>query len=197
MYGTEPVAIPMPIPRMDAPAAESRLKEIISIREEALAAHEINRRKMATRVKPKGYLIKKGDKVWLSTKNLKIPNTSKKLSPRRTGPFEVTETKGPVTFKLKLPAQWRIHDTFHRSHLSPFKETDVHGPNYTDPPPDILNGEEEWEVESILSHRGTGTRRRFLIKWKGYGDNNNTWEPEENLKHARTMLKQYKKRHKL
>ena len=146
----------------------------------------------------KGTWSRKEIKYGCQRKILKFPTHQRNYpSPRRTGPFEVTETKGPVTFKLKLPAQWRIHDTFHRSHLSPFKETDVHGPNYTDPPPDILNGEEEWEVESILSHRGTGTRRRFLIKWKGYGDNNNTWEPEENLKHARTMLKQYKKRHKL
>jgi len=38
----------------------------------------------------------------------------------------------------------------------PYKETDQHGPNFIEPPPDILEGEEEWEVEKILkehSHR--------------------------------------------
>ena len=28
-----------------------------------------------------------------------------------------------------------------------YKETDQHGPNFIEPPPDILEGEPEWEVE--------------------------------------------------
>ena len=87
--------------------------------------------------------------------------------------------------------------TFHASLLSAYRENDFHGPNYPEPPPDILNEEEEWEVEAILKHKGTGIRRRYLVKWKGYGSNENTWEPEGHLKHARTILNNYKKRHKL
>jgi len=32
----------------------------------------------------------------------------------------------------------------------PYKETDQHSPNFLEPPPDILEGEPEWEVEQIL-----------------------------------------------
>src|SRR6266446_4776238 len=50
--------------------------------------------------------------------------------------------KGPLTYKLKLPETWCIHDTFHATLLMPYVETETHGPNYTRPPPDIDNEEE-------------------------------------------------------
>jgi hypothetical protein len=197
MYGTEPVAIPIAIPRTSAPAVEERISEIKRFREEALAAHELSKLKMAQRITQRSKPFKLGDKVWLSTKNLTIQGQTKKFNPKKVGPFKITKVMGPVTYQLKLPEQWRIHNTFHASLLSPYRENDFHGPNYPEPPPDILNEEEEWEVEAILSHKGVGNRRRYLVKWKGYGSNENTWEPEAHLKHARAILNNYKKRRKL
>ncbi|CAI7933631.1 unnamed protein product [Closterium sp. NIES-54] len=54
------------------------------------------------------------------------------------------------------------------------------------PPPTIVLGEELfYEVERVLMHRdrqrGRKTVREFLIKWKGYGPEHNSWEPEEHL----------------
>ncbi|CAI7872685.1 unnamed protein product [Closterium sp. NIES-54] len=54
------------------------------------------------------------------------------------------------------------------------------------PPPTIVLGEElYYEVERVLLHRdrqrGRKTVRGFLIKWKGYGPEHNSWEPEEHL----------------
>lgn len=31
----------------------------------------------------------------------------------------------------------------------------------------------------------------YLVKWKGYGDEDNTWEPKQNLAHATALLKEY------
>ena len=197
MYGTEPVSIPMAIPRVTAPAVEERIKELQNLREEALAAHELSKQRMAQRITPRGKPFKVGDMVWLSTQNLSIPGRPRKLAPRRTGPFIILKVVGPVTYKLKLPRQWKIHDTFHASYLSPYKETDFHGPNYPEPPPDIINGEEQWEVETILDHKGVGSRRRYYLKWKGFSDKENTWEPESCLADSKTLLRQYKKRYKL
>ena len=87
-----------------------------------------------------------------------------KLAPRQYGPFMVAAKISNVTYKLSLPPTWKIHDVFHASLLTPYKETDQHGPNFIEPPPDIIKGKEEWEVEKIIKERTYG-------QWK----KNNTW----------------------
>src|SRR5882757_11395287 len=162
-------------------------------REESLGAHKLNKQRMAQRITRKSKPFKLGDKVWLSSKNLIIPGLSKKLAPQRIGLITISKVMGPITYQLELPKQWRIHNIFHASLLSPYRENTFHGLNYLTPPPEILNGEEEWEVEAILSHKGVGNRRRYLIKWKGYSSNENTWEPEKHLKNAKATVNLYKK----
>lgn len=41
--------------------------------------------------------------------------------------------------------------------------------------------EEEYTVEKILDKRLRGGKTEYLIKWEGYPDSENTWEPEDNL----------------
>ena len=43
------------------------------------------------------------------------------MKPRREGPFTITEVLGPVTYRLKLPTTWRIHDVFNAALLKPYK----------------------------------------------------------------------------
>ena len=106
---------------------------------------------MAERQKDKFIPFKKGDRVWLDTRNMKT-SYHKKMAPRREGPFEVEEVLGPVTFRLKIPTTWRIHNVFHAILLKPYQETEVYGENFPLPPPDIVDGEEVYEVETILKH---------------------------------------------
>ena len=72
-----------------------------------------------------------------------------KLAPRWHGPFEIKEVRSLVVYQLKLPPQWTIHPVFHASLLTPYVETNEHGANYTRPPPDMIEGEEQYEVEAI------------------------------------------------
>jgi len=97
----------------------------------------------------KPYII--GDKVWLEGTNLKLPaNLTSKLSPRQYGPFRVAAKISNVAYQLELPPQWKIHDVFHTSLITPYRETQEHGANYVEPPPDIIEGEPEWEVEQVI-----------------------------------------------
>ena len=75
------------------------------------------------------------------------------MKPKREGPFIITEVLGPVTYRLKLPATWRIHNIFHATLLRPYRENDTYRINFTEPPPELLEGEEVYEIETILNHR--------------------------------------------
>ena len=135
-----------------------------------------------------------GDQVWLEGTHLKLPHQSTKLAPKRYGPFTITKQINLVTYQLILPATWQIHPVFHASLLSPYVETDAHGPNYSRPPPDLIGGEEFYEVEQIRDHRHHGCSRtlQYLIKWKGSPESDNTWEPADQVL-APDLLREYHK----
>ncbi len=69
----------------------------------------------------------------------------------------------------------------------------MHSPNFTCPPPDLIEGEEEFEVERIVAHRTFGRSKclQYLIKWKGYPESDNSWEPADQV-HAPDLIKHYR-----
>jgi hypothetical protein len=145
--------------------------------------------------KKEGRTFKEGDHVWLEGRNLHLDQPSAKLAPKRHGPFVIKRVLSPITYQLILPHQWKIHDVFHVDLLTPYIETDFHGPNYTRPPPDLTDGEEEYEVESILKSRryGRGRKVQYLVKWKGYTDSDNEWVNWDDM-HADEALEEFKRR---
>ena len=78
---------------------------------------------------------------------------------------------------------------------TPYKETAFHGDNYTRPPPDLIDNEEEYEVEQILDSRTRGRNRRiqYLVKWVGYPDSDNQWLNADQVT-ADDAVKEFKKR---
>ena len=131
--------------------------------------------------------------VWLEGKHLQTTHPSTKMRPKRFGPFRIMDTVGKTTYKLDLPSHWKIHNAFHANLLLPYQETKEHGRNFTDPPPELVEGQEEWEVEQILDSRLYRRKRQYLIKWKGYSEAHNSWEPEENIR-APDLILAFQKR---
>ena len=125
MFGDSPIAIPYSFENTKYPAIEEKMKTLIKNREEALAAHEIARVRMIERRRSTFTPFKKGDRVWLDTRNLKT-NHHKKIAPKREGPFTITDVMGPVTYRINLPESWKIHNVFHASLLRQYKETEVY-----------------------------------------------------------------------
>ena len=196
MFGETPLAIPLSFEHTKFPAIEERMKTLTKNRLEALAAHELARNRIADRRKSNFVPFKKGQKVWLDSRNLKTIY-HKKMTPKREGPFEITDVLGPVTYRLKLPTSWRIHNVFHATLLRPYKENEIYGENYPEPPPDLEDGEENYEVETILNHRRRGRGYHYYVKWKGYPITEASWEPESSFNEDGDMLLLYKQRHQL
>ncbi len=99
----------------------------------------------------------------------------------------------PVNYRLKLPTQWSIHDVFHIDLLTPYRETELHGANYSRPPPDLIDNQEEYEIERILDSRHHGRRHalQYLVKWKGYPDSDNEWVSHKDV-HAPDVIREFK-----
>ncbi|MCO5562379.1 hypothetical protein L7F22_016006 [Adiantum nelumboides] len=107
-----------------------------------------------------------------------------KLSMRYYGPFQIVEKINNLSFRLKLPDTWRIHNAFHVSLLKPFKG-DVPDTGEPDEQPEVEENEEILVSEQILAHKDTKNkgkvRRRFLVKFKNYPALDAKWMEEEDV----------------
>lgn len=112
--------------------------------------------------------------------------------PKWIGPFTVVKRIGKTAYELELPANMKVHDVFHASLLKPYHKDGRVQP----PPPELMvDGQEEFEVELILDRRlqksGKKTKKYYCVKWRGYGHEHNTWEPEDNLSHCQEKIQVY------
>jgi hypothetical protein len=131
-----------------------------------------------------------GNKVWLDAQNLKIKMPFRKLSPWRYGPFEVLQQISPIAYRVQLPKSWQIHNVFHVDLLIPHHKTKAYGTAYSQPPPELINGDEEYEVKEIITHCTYKCKKQYLVKSVGYPVSENSWVFEADL-HAPELLVDY------
>ena len=152
------------------------IQEKIHTFHENLTKYINKKRKMALQ-------LKKRDKVYLLTKNLKAKWSSKKLNHQKIRPFFIKAVKGPVNYELELPSDTQIHLIFH---ISLLESADLETSIQT-----MLNNferyENEYEVEKILKQKG----QKYLVKWKSYSEEENTWESAKNLKNCQKALQAF------
>ena len=134
-----------------------------------------------------------GDLVWLDASNIHLTGT-RKLSPKRLGPYKIIEQINELAYKLQLPESMHIHPVFHASLLYPAPKDTIEGRIPTQPEPIEVEREEEYEVEKILNIKKKECRLLYLVKWKGYPRSEATWEPASHLSHASRILEEYKKK---
>jgi len=141
-------------------------------------------------------VYKPGDRVYLDASDIKTIRPSPKLSYRRLGPFEIERQVGLLAYHLKLPHGMRqLHPVFNVVKLSTAPEDPILGKKLQAPPPPIvIDGEEEWEVEEILDSCWHRRRFQFLVKWKGFSREHNSWETASNIK-APDLVAEYYWKH--
>lgn len=124
------------------------------------------------------------DKVFLEATNIQTDRPLRKLSPKRLGPFRITEVISTHAYRLELPTTMKIHNVFHVSLLTRHKPNTIAGRDFPEPPPDIVEGEEHYEVDKILNSRYIGNELQYLVRWVGYDQGEDSWEPAEFLEDA-------------
>ena len=195
-YGFQPEFLPPVNFTNKIPAVEERLRTLDQIHTEVTAALRVAAEVMKhSRNTHATYKPKPRNLVWLEGTNVHTTHPKAKLAPRRHGPFKVISTWG-VNCRLQLPKSWkRFHPVFHNSLISPHNETPAQGPNFTRPPPEIVQGEDDhYEVESVLQSRLTPNKKgvQYLIKWKGYPCSENSWLPVSQMKSTSTLVQQFR-----
>ncbi|ERF69955.1 hypothetical protein EPUS_08766 [Endocarpon pusillum Z07020] len=102
-----------------------------------------------------GPTFKEGDAVYLLRKNIKTKRPSSKLDYTKLGPYPIKKVLGKANTKEHArPTEIQLDD-----------ETQ----------------DQEYEVEKVLDKQDIDGKPYYLIKWSGYTDSENTWEPETNL----------------
>ncbi|CAJ0945052.1 unnamed protein product [Ranitomeya imitator] len=119
-----------------------------------------------------GPRLRVGDLVWLSSRHITMKVSSPKFKPRFIGPYRISEVLNPVSFRLTLPDSFSIHNVFHRSLLRRYVAPMV--PSVNPPAPVLVEGELEYIVEKILDSRVSRRKLQYLVKWKGYAQEDNS-----------------------
>ena len=182
-----------PVPAADSFADD--MHKLLSRARAALQAAQ-QRQSRAYDSKHKPAEFKQGDMVLLSTENIQRSlrrqqapgSTATKLLPKYIGPFKVEALVGKAAVRLALTQPYsRFHNVFHVSLVKLYKPG-----GRSQPPPPPLQLDDEgvplYRVERIIGHLPEGASRKevdkkgkYLVKWLGYGNEHNTYEPNKNF----------------
>ena len=151
-------------------AAVEEVKAMIKKVQEDIMQYYNQRRSLAPVFYP-------GDQVFLNVTNIKTIYLSPKLSYYYLRPFVVEQQVGPLTYCLKLLyAMKKLYPIFNIVKLSSALDNPILERRPKSPLPSVvIDREEKQEVEEILESHWHRREFQFLVKWKGFGKEHNSW----------------------
>src|SRR5882724_9630695 len=134
------------------------------------------------------------DKVWLNGHNITTTQPTKKLDHKWIGPYPIEKVILRSAYRLKLPSSFsRTHPVFSVTLLRPYNvDTIVERVQCGPPPPPVIKDVvEEYKVEQILDSRLFRGKLEYLVRWKGYGVEEDEWRPVEDVKGSRRLVAEF------
>ena len=109
-----------------------------------------------------------GNEVLLDTEHTPLPSRSL-LSPRWMGPFKIVASTAPNTYRLDIPAAWRVFPEFNVERLRPYARRPARWGGDPSPPPPVAGaaGLPEHEVQELLRFKMRYGRPYVLVRWTG------------------------------
>ena len=175
-----------------------RMKKTQEKAQTALKKTQEKMKKQVDRRKGEAEEYKKGNLILLSMKDLKWQmkgRRTEKLMERFMGPYRVKSITSTNAVELDLPGTVRIHPVINVSRIRRYKEQ-ILGQKKQPAPLVIIEGEEEYKVEKIINKRKRYGKWEYLVRWKGYTAEEDSWEREANLKNVREVVEKYEKEYK-
>jgi len=175
-----------------------RIKEVQEEAKVALGKVQEDMRRYADKHRGEAVGYKVGDLVLLSTKDLKwqmVRWHSENLVEWFVGPYTIKAIISSNVVELELPATIKIHLVVNVSQIKWYVDQ-VDGQRKEAPQPVVIKGEEEWEVEKILNKRKIQGKDKFLVWWKGFMVEGDTWESRENLQNAGDLLREFEEEYR-
>jgi len=172
-----------------------KMKKIQEKAKAALGKAQEEMKKFTNKRRGEGEEYRVGDLVLLSTKDLKWQmkgKRSEKLMEHFVGPYKVKGIVSSNGIELELPKSIKIHLVVNASRVQLYKPQ-VEGQKRTPPKPVIIEGEKEFKVEKILNKRMVRGKEKFLVRWKGYMAEEDTWENKENLENAKELVEEFER----
>ena len=120
---------------------------------------------------------------------------SEKLTEHFVGLYKVKGIVSSNAIELELPNSIKIHPVVNISRVRLYKPQ-VKGQKKILPKSVIIEGEEEFKVEKIINKRTVRGKEKFLVRWKGYMAEKDTWESRENLENAKELVEEFEKVYK-
>jgi len=177
-----------------ASAFRQRIAEAMTLAKACLSKAQDSMKSAADKHRRPAPTYQVGQEVLLSTRNLAFKGfkkaNAKKLLPRWIGPFQIEALVGKVAVRLSLLKTMGIHPVFHVSLVKPY----LHDGTSAAPPPVLtLENDVQFEVDHILAQRGRGRTLQYLVRWRGYSPQHDSWEPASELKNAPEVVAAWQK----
>lgn len=135
-----------------------------------------------------------GDYVYVKKGNWATDRPHDGLDNPYLGPYKVLSNPYDNAYEIDFPPSMKIRRIRNASQLLRARDDPVPGQRISPPEPVIINGEQEWTVQKVISSRLYFKKLQYKVDWLGH-DPDPTWYYASNFRNAPARLKEFHDRH--